>query len=224
MVLRNRHLSAQDAVVDGLRQEESAGVGVRALIGSSWGFFATPDLNETAARRAGENAAAIARASAAVSGPPLALAETAPAQGHFATPHEEDPLAVSPTGHAELLLAATARMREVRGVSTARALMGFYETSKWCVSSEGHRISQRLVESGGGIDATAVGETETQRRSYPQSYGQWNTGGYEVVRGYDLLAHAHRVGEEAVALLSAPQCEPATRDLVLEGSQVALQI
>ena len=224
MVRRNRHLSAQDDVVDGLRQEESAGVGVRALIGSSWGFFATPDLNEVAARRAGEQAAAIARASAAVSGPPLSLAESTPVEGHFETPHDEDPLAVSPTEQAELLLAATSRMREVRGVSMARALMGFYETSKWFVSSEGHRISQRLVESGGGIDATAVGNTETQRRSYPQSYGQWNTGGYEVVRGYDLLAHAPRVAEEAVALLSAPECEPGVKDVILEGSQVALQI
>ena len=36
---------------------ETIGVGVRALIGSSWGFFATADLTMAAARRAGERAA-----------------------------------------------------------------------------------------------------------------------------------------------------------------------
>ena len=54
------------------------------------------------------------------------------------------------------------------------------------------------------MDATAVGETETQRRSYPQSTGDYRTGGYEVVREFDLSGNAGRIAEEAVALLSAP--------------------
>ena len=106
----------------------------------------------------------------------------------------------------------------------ARAVMTAWDTQKWFVSSQGHRISQHLVECGGGLDATAVGETETQRRSYPQAFGQYQTGGYEVIRRFDLPGHAERVASEAVALLSAPECPEATTDLVLESSQLALQI
>ena len=74
------------------------------------------------------------------------------------------------------------------------------------------------------MDATAVGEAETQRRSYPQSFGQFETGGYEVIRRFDLPGHAERVASEAVALLTAPECPEATTDLILESSQLALQI
>ena len=44
------------------------------LIGSSWGFQATPELTAAAARRAGERAAEVARASARVTGVPIDLA------------------------------------------------------------------------------------------------------------------------------------------------------
>jgi TldD protein len=115
-------------------------------------------------------------------------------------------------------------MRGVAGVALARAFLTAWDTEKWFVSSQGHRIAQHLVECGGGIDATAVGEAETQRRSYPQSFGQFESGGYEVIRRFDLPGNAERVASEAVALLSAPECPEATTDLVLESSQLALQI
>jgi TldD protein len=83
-------------------------------------------------------------------------------------------------------------MLEVEGVAVTTAQLMFWDTEKWFVSSQGHRIAQHLVESGCGMDATAVGEHETQRRSYPQSFGHVETGGYEVIRRFDLPAHACR--------------------------------
>ena len=68
------------------------------------------------------------------------------------------------------------------------------------------------------------GRSETQRRSYPQSFGQYETGGYEVIRRWDFPANAQRVAEEAAALLSAPEMEEGEKSLILEGSQLALQI
>ncbi len=222
VVSRRQGLEALNETIESLDQSESAGVGVRALIGSSWGFFATAEPEE--ARKAGEAAAAIARASASVPGPPLALSDVPVREDSYETPHIEDPFGVSLTEKADLLLAATKTMGAVDGVALARAFLTAWDTRKWFVSSQGHRITQHLVECGGGMDATAVGEAETQRRSYPQSFGQYESGGYEVIRRFDLAGHAERVGSEAVALLSAPECPEATTDLVLESSQLALQI
>src|ERR1700682_4682127 len=73
MLMRTETMAARNGVVEDLRQNETAGVGVRALIGSSWGFFATPALNAREARRAGEQAAALARASMSPGGPPPQL-------------------------------------------------------------------------------------------------------------------------------------------------------
>jgi TldD protein len=224
MVSRTESIEALNTVVEGVRIDESAGVGVRALIGSSWGFFATPDLTGGGARAAGERAAAIARASGSVPGPAMGLAEVPVAQDSYETPHDEHPFSVSLADKGDLVVGVTATMQEVPGVALARCGLTFWDTEKWFVSSQGHRVHQHLVESGGGMDATAVGEAETQRRSYPQSFGHFETGGYEVVRRFDMPGNAGRVAEEAVALLSAPECPPGTTDLVLESSQVALQI
>ncbi len=222
VISRRQSLEALNETIESLEQSESAGVGVRALVGSSWGFFATAEAEE--ARQAGEAAAAIARASATVPGPPLHLADVPVREDSYATPYEEDPFAVSLAEKADLLLGVTKTMQSVAGVALARAFFTAWDTQKWFVSSQGHRISQHLVECGGGIDATAVGEAETQRRSYPQSFGQFESGGYEVIRRFDLPGNAERVAGEAVALLTAPECPGVTTDLVLESSQLALQI
>jgi TldD protein len=224
VVRRSQRLTCLNQVIEGLNQDEDGGVGVRALIGSSWGFFATQDLTDAAARRAGERAAEIARASTVVPGPDLALADVPINQTHWETPLDEDPFAVPLSEKADLLVALTQTIGAVDGVALARANLTFWDTNKWFVSSQGHRISQHIVESGGGMSATAVGEAETQVRSYPQSFGQFETGGYEIVRRFDMPAHATRIGEEAVALLGAPDCPAGTTDVILESSQLALQI
>lgn len=223
-IRRHERVSAQNGDIESTDRGEEAGIGVRALLGSSWGFAATSDLTDAAARRAGEQAVAIARASALVATDDLQLAPVPAREDRYETPHAEDPFAVALSEKADLVVDVTATMHGVEGVAIATATLEFWDTDSWFVSSEGHRIHQHLVESGGGMDATAIGEDETQRRSYPQSFGDYRSGGYEVIRGFDLPAHAGRVAEQAVALLSAPPCPQGEMDLVLEGSQLALQI
>jgi TldD protein len=48
--------------------------------------------------------------------------------------------------------------------------------------------------------------------------------GYELVEELDLLRHAPRIAEEAVALHSADQCPEGVFDLILDSSQLGLQI
>ncbi len=223
-VVGSRHESIEvlNARVEQLERSESCGVGVRALFGSSWGFFATADLE--AAGAAGAGAAAIARASATVPGEPMMLADVPVVEDSYETPHQEPPLQVPISEKVDMLTEVSRIMGAVDGVALARASLGFWDTNKWFVSSQGHRIHQHLVESGGGCDATAVGEQETQRRSYPQAFGQFETGGYEVVRRWDFPGNAQRIAEEAAALLRADRCPEDERFLVLESSQLALQV
>ncbi len=224
MVTGTEGLSARNGVLERLAQNESAGVGVRALIGSSWGFFATPDPSREAATRAGHEAAAIAKASAAVAGPPVELADVGVVQASWSSGWQEHPFDVPLSERGDLLVGVTATMKAVAGVGVASASMHAWDTEKWFVSSQGHRISQHLVECGTSMEATAVGEVETQRRSFGGIGGIWGTRGYEMVREADLPGNAQRVGEEAVELLSAPECPSGTTDLILGREQLALQI
>jgi TldD protein len=221
---RHESMGARNGEVEGLTQESSVGIGVRALIGSGWGFFATADLDLAAARAAGVRAAEIARASASVPGADLELVPVEVRQDHWENEVLEDPLSVPLAEKGDLLVAVTRTMRE-HGADVALAGYDIWDTTKWLVSSEGHRIDQRIRECGAHMNATAVGEAETQRRSYPGIRGQYGTRGWELVREIDLAGNAARIAEEARALLSAPECPslPAT-DLIIGSEQMALQI
>lgn len=221
---RHRSIAAQNGAVDSLDDDESLGLGIRALARSSWGFAATSDLSDSAVRAVGAQAHATAMASARVPGPPTQLADVPIHQTHWATDVAEPPLEVSASEQADLAMSLTTGLQNVKGVALGQATLRFWDSTSWFVSSQGHRISQHIVESGGEMSATAIGEAETQVRSYPQSFGQYRAGGYEVVRSFDMPGQIGRVAEEAVALLSAPLCPSDEMDLVLDSSQVALQI
>jgi TldD protein len=224
VIRRHERLRAQNGELEAVNHAEDAGVGVRALFGSSWGFAATSELTDLAAKRAGAEATATAKASASVAGSGLELADVAVAQDTYETPHTEDPFTVPLDQKVDVVVSATRTMAAVDGIAVATAMLVFWDTDKWFVSSQGHRIHQRIVETGCGMDATAVGEAETQRRSYPQSFGHVETGGYEVIRRFDLPGHAQQTAEEAVQLLTAADCPAGELDVILESSQLALQI
>lgn len=225
MVMRTESMGARNGVIERLRQNESVGLGVRALIGSSWGFHATADLSTDAVRRAGEEAAAIARASAMVAGPPLELAPSEPVEDHWESTFEVHPLDdVSLSERGDLLVDVTTTITKA-GCHLASASSLIWDTEKWFVSSEGHRISQHIVECGAVMDATAIGDGETQRRSYPGFRGQYGTAGWELVRQSDFPGNAGRIAEEALALLQAPPCPQLdATDLILASDQMGLQI
>ncbi|MCA2211826.1 TldD/PmbA family protein [Jidongwangia harbinensis] len=220
---RTESMQARDGDVERLERGESAGVGVRALVGSGWGFQAVGELSTAAARRAGSAAAAIARASATLGGPPVDLITTPPRVGSWASGCAVDPATVPLSTKGDLLAGVTAASR-AGGADVAEATYQTWDTRSWFVSSEGHRIDQHIRECGAGMSATAVGDSQTQRRSYPSAFGRYGTRGWDLVTELDLPAHAERIAEEARALLTAPLCPAGETTLILGGEQMSLQI
>jgi TldD protein len=221
---RYESMTARNGDVEDLGQDETSGIGVRALVGSGWGFYAVPDLSNGAVRAAGAQATAIARSSARVSRAASGMVPAGPAAvGSWASECVVDPLGVSLADKGDMLVRASATMAE-HGADIAEAMYQIWDTAKWFVSSEGHRIDQRIRECGSGIMATSIGDGETQRRSYPAARGQYGTRGWELVREIDIEAHAARVAEESQALLTAPPCPAGETTLILGAEQMALQI
>src|SRR5207237_3891249 len=119
---------------------------------------------------------------------------------------------------------ASRRMQEVQGVSFAEAVLDFYRRHTVFASSEGALIDQTIVNSGGGIEATALADGEMQRRSYPNSFrGHITAAGWEHIPRLSLVEEAPRVGTEAVELLSAQDCPSGVTTLIIDSGQVALQ-
>ena len=218
-------LVVKNGAVEALTRRESRGIGVRALVDGAWGFAGTADLTVAAIDRAAAEAVAIARASASVPGRRADLGPPVTSRGVYRTPVARDAFAVPLDEKIDLLLAANREMRAVPGVTTTNGQLLWQRERKTFGNSEGALVEQELCETGCGIGATAVGHGEVQNRSYPNSFRHQVTRGFEFVTELDLPGNARRVGEEAVALLTAKQCpQDITTTLILDSSQLALQI
>lgn len=211
--------------IEAVERSASFGLGVRVLCDGAWGFAASREVTPEEAARTARTAVSIARASALVASTPIVLAPVEPARGTWHGPCGIDPFAIPLEEKLALLVAADEAMRAEKGIALTKATMGFERTHKWFASSEGALTEQSWVESGAGIVAYAISEGEVIPRSYPNSHGGgWKQAGWEYVTSLDLLGHAPRIAEQAVALTTAPLCEPRVTDLIIDGSQVALQV
>ena len=222
---REQRIVVADGRVEAIESGDSFGIGVRVIADGSWGFASTAEVTMDSAERVGRQAVDVARASALVAGLPIALSPLDPCEARWSGPCETDPFEVSLEDKIALLLAADEAMRAEEAVRLTQAHLGFYRVHKYFASSEGTFIEQEYTESGAGISARAIADGEVLTRSYPNSHGgNWLQGGFEIVRGLDLVGHAPRVGEEAAALLSAAPCPSGTTDLIIDGSQLGLQV
>jgi TldD protein len=218
-------LSVRNGVVEGVQSSSSIGFGIRVIAGGAWGFAASSDLSRDSAERTARQAVAIARASASVAAQPVALSPLEPAVGRWSGARTIDPFNVSTDEKLAVLLAADAAMRAVPGVSIAVGDLSFLKSTKTFASSDGALIEQDWVESSAGITAFAIGEGEVMNRSYPNSHGGAAfQGGWETIAALDLPHNATRIGEQAVELLTAPICPAATTTVILDASQIALQV
>jgi TldD protein len=218
-------LSVKNQEMEGIDRSRSEGVGIRVLVDGYWGFAATARTGEPEIGRTAGLAVEIARAAARLPREPVRLAEVEPVTDTWETAVGEDPFDVPLAEKVELLMAASRRMQAVKGLAFAEAMLDFYRKRQAFASSEGAAISQTITHSGGGIEATAVGDGEIQRRSFPNSFrGHIAAAGYEHIRTIPLVAEAERVGREAVELLSAPDCPSLETTLVLDAQQMVLQV
>jgi len=222
---RQRALSTKNGKLGSASDTESLGIGVRVIADGAWGFAASEDLNRAAVEATAAQAVQIAKASARLKQHDVYLAPEKPSTAEWTTPIVIDPFAVSVEQNLALLIEIDAELRSVRGVTLAETNMNFRREQQWFASSEGSKIHQTKYTSGVGYAAYAFAGSEIQKRSYPTSFGgQWQNKGYELVDELKLIENARRVGEEAVALLKADQCPEGVFDVILDGSQLALQI
>jgi len=220
-----QNITVKNGVVQRLTLDGTQGFGVRVIADGAWGFASSHALAPGEIDRVTAQAVEITKASALTKAEDVDLGPPEVHVGRYRTPIEVDPFHVSLEKKIALLLEANREARGVSGVAVATSSLAFWRENKTFASSEGSYIEQEIIESGGGVSAVAVAEGEMQRRSYPNSFGgDQATAGYEVVEQYDLVGNARRVGEEAVALLKAPQCPSRVTTLILDGSQLALQI
>jgi TldD protein len=221
LVVKNGQLGQAEA-------SEEFGMGVRVRKDGCFGFAAAPlgcadegALAQALVRRALGGARELSSALAQ----PLELSPLEGQCADFETPCELDPFGISLVEKVDFLRAAESSLEGAAQTVVRSATCSIRREEQWQASSEGARLHQVLVRSGGGISTTAAAHGQVQRRSYPASFdGNFKSGGWEHLVAMDLPAHGARIRDESVALCSAAPCPGGRRTLVLGGSQLMLQI
>src|SRR6202050_5353618 len=222
---RSRALTTKNGKVGSASDSESVGMSVRVLADGAWGFAASEDLSRCGVETTAARAVEIARASAQVKQRDVLLAPEKPVTAEWTTPHVIDPFLISVEQNIALLLNVDAELCAVEGITLAETNLNFNREEQWFLSSEGSDIHQTKYSAGAGYTAYAFAGNEIQKRSYPNSYGgQWQNKGYELIEELQLVQNARRIAEEAVALHHADQCPEGTFDIILDSSQLGLQI
>ncbi len=220
-----RDLSVRMGQVSGLNLTETLGVGVRVVKDGAWGFAASCDPSQDVIEDLARQALREAGSGSHLREHAIELAEEPVHDGVWQSPFDEDPFEIGIDAQFELLMAVDAVLRKKEEIKSTAAGMSFLRERHWLYTSEGTSVEQVMLRSGAGFSATAVGHGEVQTRSYPSSFGgNYVQGGYEVVRRMHLESEAERIRDEAIELLQAPNCPAGPHDIIIGGSQLALQI
>jgi TldD protein len=222
---QNEEIEVKNGKVEGLMHDEDFGFGIRVLSQGAWGFACSSKVTRKEMEVVLGKALKIAKASSKAKGKEILFPSISPVTDRYTTPISIDPFDVAPEKKIGLLLKADEIIRRNKKVKISEAILGSYKTEKTFASTGGSYIEQEIVECGAGIAATAIEGDEIQVRSYPNSFrGNFATRGYEWIERLALADRAERVAEEASQLLGAKPCPSKVTTLILDGSQLALQV
>lgn len=222
---QTEEIAVKNGNIEALTHDEDFGFGIRVLFQGAWGFACSSKMDKREMENTFNRAWKIARGGSEIQGEKIPFPPAPPAVARYQTPISVDPFHVSLETKLKLLLESDAAIRENKKVKISEAFMAAYRTEKTFASTEGSFIEQEIVECGAGIAAAAIDGGEVQVRSYPNSFrGNFATRGYEWIEELKILGQAERVAEEAVRLLSAKPCPSGITTLILDGSQLALQV
>jgi TldD protein len=220
----SEEIAVKNGAVEGISSTATKGFGIRVIKDGGWGFSSSFKFTEDEAERVAQEAVEIAEASSKTKLSDATLAGIQIFQDKVPQTVKVDPFSVPLSKKIELLLESDKLMNR-QGIVVRQGNMHFSKEWKTFTSSEGAYIEQERIVSGSGISVVSTDGADVQTRSYPCSFGgDYSRKGYEFIDGINLLKNAERISDEAIALLKAKPCPNGNMDLILEGSQLALQI
>ncbi|KRG58370.1 TldD protein [Stenotrophomonas koreensis] len=237
----NQALMTREDKVQDIVHGESAGIGIRVIVGGAWGFAATDDQRSEAVVATVRQAAAIARANARLRQQPVILAPT-PSLGevHWATPLQRNAMAVPLEEKLALLMDINADALKA-GASFVSSQLFVINEQKYFASSDGSYIDQDIHRIWLPFTVTAVDKASGKFRSRAGLSAPMGKG-WEYLEGraadktvlpggviaygasYDPREDAIAAARQAREKLSAPSVKPGKYDLVIDPSNLFLTI
>ena len=220
---RREAIATRERQVQNVSRSTSYGLGLRVLVNGAWGFAATNVVNPATARAAAEQAVAIARANAALASRKVVLANADKVVTTWANHVKRDPFEVPLETKTAFLMKLNEAALSVPGVSFVTSQILFVDEQKYFASSEGSRITQRLVRTYPQFSTTAADRATGDFQTRPV-VDRAKLMGYEYVEEYPWLEDAEKAGHEVVEKLKAKPVMSGRYDIVVDPSQLFLAI
>ena len=222
---RDQFISTRQQRVAALRENESFGFGLRALVGGAWGFAASRSVSREECMKVARAAVQQARDNQRALRVPVTLApvEAFP-DASWRSPVRLDPFDVPIDDKIELLLEANSEALKVQGAGFVSSSMVFVRSETTFASTEGSVIVQTVYRSLPRLTVTAVAPDGSDFQSRTSAEIAPMGLGYEYVQAADLVGRAPVWAGQAVEKLSATPVEPGEYDLILDPSHLFLTI
>ncbi|MFW6144150.1 MAG: TldD/PmbA family protein [Candidatus Natronoplasma sp.] len=216
-------INVKNGAPEAIKSDESRGYGIRVIKGG-WGFASSNDFSKGGMKETVNRALKIAKASSKAT-EPIELKDIDIHEDSYTTPYKKDPFKIGLEEKLDYLMDVDERMNVDEKIKVRKCNFNSWKTNKEFASTEGAKIEQELIMTGGGLSVNVSDGKDTQKRSYPNSFGgDYHSEGYEFFEGLELLENAKETAEEGVELLDAEQCPEGEMDIILNTNQLALQV
>ncbi len=215
------YFSTRNKVIIGSGKDDSKGFGIRVLLNGAWGFSATDKLTKESVSETIKRAVKLAKA-ASLCNPHVTLTEEPIVVDTVENPIKIDPFHVELEEKLEHFVTAEEAARVDPAIQFTNSVYVAAQDYMVFYNSSGTKIDQRITWNGGYVTMTASGNGDTQTRKFKDD--MFSTRGWESMKEFDLVGQIPEKAKELVKLLEAPQMKPGRADIILNPSQLGIQL
>lgn len=206
-----------------VRDHES--IGIRVLINGCWGFCGLNEFSEAKIDQAIRSAIGNAEHGSKFKRHPVDFPTVNAVRRSYYHKPEKDPFLMDREQKMQYLLYIAQRLQKA---STEQIIFNylmvkFHRQYKIYANTEGTLSDSLQYETSPEFQVMSSDGNGVQRRTYPGDMSA-KKGGFEIVENYRFEENIDRIIRESVDLLKAPQIEEEKADIIIGGSQLALQL
>ncbi len=219
----NEIVQVRQSVLQPITRYEDQGVMVTVVDGGGYGYAATSDLSVDGLRTVVERAQAWAKLSAGKGVIDYSQIAYPHPSGEFASPVEIPWETVSLKDKIDLVTKECERLKIDDRIADYASSLWYVKTDHLYLTNEGGEVTQAIERLLPILRVTASEGAESQTRNLGAGTYALQ-GGMEIIDKVGFKTEGPRLAQEAIDLLSAPNCPTGTMDLLLAPDQMHLQI
>jgi len=202
---------------------DAVAVGIRVLINGCWGFAGTDDLSKKSIDKTVARSINNARTGSTFKSDKIKYNAIKPTQGSYFYKPEEDPFTMPDHEKLSFFENIAQKLTNKEKIIYSYVHTIFYRQYKIYANTEGTFTDTLVYDTVPSMYVLASDTSGAMCRTHP-GHMSARRGGFEVVRASNFEENADKIIDEAAALLTAPRIEEERADIIIGGSQLALQL